>query len=120
MAEEMPGPRRVIIERAFLELQVNLLQTGQDPELAKVIMAIDMGEQEGRPMDVSAVSTSTGLTRSTTIRYLNALERLGIVSRVKKGRRTLLKVRFGDVENTLRFLRAAERTIRKAIRDLSK
>ncbi|SER27462.1 hypothetical protein SAMN05216548_11460 [Faunimonas pinastri] len=69
---------------------LNLASSAENIELAFIILTIQIGILEGRPMDISALAAMTGLPRTTVLRKLRDFEqRTGRLRWQSKGSRRI-------------------------------
>lgn len=100
--------------RFMLRANSQFARLGRNPEVTLVVLAIRLGEIEGRRMDVSALANMVSLPRTTVIRHLNTLVASGEVDMFRSGRSVTPRLR--SVESP--SLRALFESFNKGVRTL--
>lgn len=78
--------RRAILARGILDIHEALLGYDDSTGMTMVVFAVALGWYEDNPMDASSIARAAHLPRSTTLRHLKVLERIGLVKFSRKGR----------------------------------
>lgn len=81
--------RRAIVLRFMLETRSAWIEEGDPIDLTWIILAIHLGQYEGRPLSVSNIATLTRIPRTTVLRHVNELKDQGRAKIVRIGHRTV-------------------------------
>ncbi|MER8641025.1 hypothetical protein [Mesorhizobium sp. M1252] len=114
--------KRAILIRMILDIHGAVLaKLKEPPEVTLVLMAIRLGEMEDRPMDLKSLVAVTHYPRTSVSRHVRELMKLGRVSVVREGRRTVMRLN-PQVEGShvKPFYGQVERAVLRASRDLTK
>ncbi|MER8406970.1 helix-turn-helix domain-containing protein [Mesorhizobium sp. M1307] len=112
--------KRVAVIELVLGLTTELDKLGTSRDMHIVLMAIRLGNYQGRPMDVTALAAATSLPRTTVIRHIHALEELGRVKVVTNGRRAIPLLIGSDLPLVKGFYGKLEQLVIQASSNLSK
>lgn len=84
--------RRVVITKAMLRINSILADIAPplSSETSFVLLCVNLGNLEDRPMDVSDVSQVLGWSRTTVRRHLVHLEKHRLAMRTRRGRRAVV------------------------------
>jgi DNA-binding Lrp family transcriptional regulator len=111
--------RSAVIE-LVLGICAELATLGENRDLHIVLMAIRIGNYQGRAMDVTALAAATSLPRTTVIRHVKALEELGRIKVVTTGRRHVPVLIGTDRPLVKGFYKRLEQLVIQASANLSK
>ncbi|MER8385278.1 hypothetical protein NKH14_07100 [Mesorhizobium sp. M1380] len=112
--------RRIAVIKLILGARAELSALGESRDLHLVLMAIRLGNYQGRPLDETALAVATSLPRTTVIRHIKALEELGRIKVVNTGRRALPILIGTDRPLTKGFYKRLEQLVVQASANLSK
>jgi DNA-binding IclR family transcriptional regulator len=82
-----------------------------------VVLAVLLGQYQGRPMDITSVSNLARIPRTSVQRHIKKLEELGKLRVTKIGRRSIVLAASAD--ERLGLYRLAEIIIKRSAHDLT-
>lgn len=94
--------RRAIVLRLMFEMRNIRLQRADPLDMTWIILAIHMGQYDGRPLCVSNIANITHIPRTTVIRHLKALKSQGRATIIRVGQRTIPVIQ-SDTETQILF-----------------
>lgn len=114
--------RRSILIRLMLDLHALVRDSSFPHEEALVVVAVRLGQYDGRPMDVSDIAREVRLPMSTVSRHIVTLRKKGWLRSERSGRRSVqyLITPASEQAEVARFYREAEQIFRRAARDISR
>jgi DNA-binding transcriptional ArsR family regulator len=120
--DNLENHKRAVLIRMILDIHGAVLaKLKEPPEVTLVLMAIRLGEMEGRPMDLKSLVAVTHYPRTSVSRHVRELMQRGRVAVVREGRRTVMRLN-PQVEGShvKPFYAHIEKAVLRASRDLTK
>ncbi|UVC14738.1 MarR family transcriptional regulator [Mesorhizobium onobrychidis] len=81
--------RRAVVLRFMFEIRSAWIEEGDPVDVTWIILAIHLGQYEGRPLSVSDIATLTLIPRTTVHRHVNELKAQGRANVIRIGHRTV-------------------------------
>lgn len=75
--------------RFMFELRSAWIDEGDPVDVTWIIVAIHLGQYEGRPLSVSNIAALTRIPRTTVLRHINELKAQGRAKVIRIGHRTV-------------------------------
>lgn len=75
--------------RFMFELRSAWIDEGDPVDVTWIIVAIHLGQYEGRPLSVSNIAALTRIPRTTVLRHVNELKAQGRAKVIRIGHRTV-------------------------------